>query len=78
MPVQSLLYQAQQAGPVSQNNSGSILSFASSETFRKELLVKNLKPYNMVGFNAPNQPTAQYQQSNPNLSASEVLFSLEN
>jgi hypothetical protein len=78
MPVQSLLYQAQQAGPVNQSNTESQLSFASSETFRKELIVKNLKPYNMVGFNDPPQPSAQYQQSNPNLSASEVLFSLEN
>lgn len=74
MPTPSLLLQAQQAGPKSQPSGDSPLSFASSNTFREELMLKNLKPYNFVGLNPGQQGTVIYQQTLPDLSSPEVLF----
>jgi len=74
MSTPSLLLQAQQAGPKSQPSGDSPLSFASSNTFREELMLKNLKPYNFVGLNPGKQGTTIYQQSLPDLSSHEVLF----
>jgi hypothetical protein len=74
MSTPSLLLQAQQAGPKSQPSGDSPLSFASSNTFREELMLKNLKPYNFVGLNPGQQGTTIYQQSLPDLSSHEVLF----
>jgi hypothetical protein len=74
MSTPSLLLQAQQAGPKSQPSGDSPLSFASSNTFREELMLKNLKPYNFVGLNPGQQGTTIYQQTLPDLSSNEVLF----
>jgi hypothetical protein len=74
MSTPSLLLQAQQAGPKSQPSGDSPLSFASSNTFREELMLKNLKPYNFVGLNPGQQGTTIYQQTLPILSSPEVLF----
>lgn len=74
MSTPSLLLQAQQAGPKSQSSGDSPLSFASSNTFREELILKNLKPYNFVGLNPGQQGSTIYQQSLPDLSSNEVLF----
>ena len=74
MPTPSLLLQAQQAGPKSQPSGDSPLSFASSNTFREELMLKNLKPYNFVGLNPEQQGSVIYQQTLPDLSSHEVLF----
>jgi len=75
MSTPSLLLQAQQAGPKSQPSGDSPLSFASSNTFREELMLKNLKPYNVVGLNPEQQGSLIYQQTLPDLSSHEVLFS---
>ena len=74
MSTPSLLLQAQQAGPKSQPSGDSPLSFASSNTFREELMLKNLKPYNFVGLNPGQQGSVIYQQTLPDLSSHEVLF----
>ena len=74
MSTPSLLLQAQQAGPKSQSSGDSPLSFASSNTFREELMLKNLKPYNFVGLNSEQQGSVIYQQTLPDLSSNEVLF----
>ena len=74
MSTPSLLLQAQQAGPKSQPSGDSPLSFASSNTFREELMLKNLKPYNFVGLNPGQQGATIYQQTLPDLSSNEVLF----
>ena len=59
MSTPSLLLQAQQAGPKSQPSGDSPLSFASSNTFREELMLKNLKPYKTEG-------SYSYDESNQN------------
>jgi outer membrane protein OmpA-like peptidoglycan-associated protein len=78
MPTPSLLLQAQQAGPKSQPSGDSPLSFASSNTFREELMLKNLKPYNFVGLNPGQQGTVIYQQTLPDLSSPDVLYTSSN
>lgn len=78
MAKPSTLYQAQQAGPKTQTKTeGSFLSYEPSQVFREELIIKNLKPYNIAGINSEPQGTVIYQQSPPDLSATEPLFSLE-
>jgi outer membrane protein OmpA-like peptidoglycan-associated protein len=78
MAKPSTLYQAQQAGPKTQTKTeGSFLSYEPSQVFREELIIKNLKPYNIAGINSEPQGTVIYQQSPPDLSATEPLFSLD-
>ena len=78
MAKPSILYQAQQAGPKTQTQTeGSFLSYEPSQVFREELIIKNLKPYNIAGINSEPQGTVIYQQSPPDLSATEPLFSLD-
>jgi hypothetical protein len=45
--------------------------------FREELIIKNLVPYNIAGINSEPQGTVIYQQSVPDLAATEVLFSID-
>ena len=53
----------------------SFLSFGSSESFRKQLLVKNLPPYNVAGsYNSPGNPI-NYET---NLTVSNVVDSPNN
>ena len=55
--------------------SESFLSFGNSESFRKQLLVKNLPPYNVPGtYNSPGNPI-NYET---NLSVSNVVDSPNN
>jgi outer membrane protein OmpA-like peptidoglycan-associated protein len=78
MATPSLLQQAQQAGPKTQTQTEeSFLSYEPSQVFREELIIKNLKPYNIAGINSEPQGTVIYQQSQPDLSATEPLFSLD-
>jgi len=78
MATPSTLQLAQQAGPKTQTQyEGSFLSYEPSPVFREELIIKNLKPYNIAGINSEPQGTVIYQQSPPDLSATEPLFSLE-
>jgi len=78
MATPSTLQLAQQAGPKTQTQyEGSFLSYEPSQVFREELIIKNLKPYNIAGINSEPQGTVIYQQSPPDLSATEPLFSLE-
>jgi hypothetical protein len=55
----------------------SFLSYESSQTFRKNLILLNLQPYNIDGTNPEDQGTVVYQQSLPDLANPEVLFSLD-
>jgi hypothetical protein len=78
MATPSTLQQAQQAGPKSQSQTeGSFLSYESSQVFREELIIKNLVPYNIAGINSEPQGTVIYQQSPPDLAATEQLFSID-
>ncbi len=52
--------------------SDSTLSFAGSEVFRKQLLVRNLEPYSVPGAYTPNQPAVNYET---NLTVSNVIDS---
>ena len=53
----------------------SFLSFGSSEAFRKQLLVRNLSPYNVPGsYNSPGNPI-NYET---NLTVSNVVDSPNN
>jgi hypothetical protein len=52
--------------------SESTLSFAGSEFFRKQLLVRNLEPYNVPGAFTPSQPAVNYET---NLTVSNVIDS---
>ena len=75
MATPSILQQAQQAGPKTQvQTQGSFLSYESSQVFREELIIKNLVPYNIAGINSEPQGTVIYQQSQPDLAATEPLF----
>jgi hypothetical protein len=53
------------------------LSYDPSQIFREELIIKNLVPYNIAGINSEPQGTIIYQQSVPDLAATEELFSLD-
>ena len=55
--------------------SESTLSFASSELFRKQLLVRNLAPYNVEGSYTPPEPAVNYET---NLTVSNVTDSPNN
>jgi len=55
--------------------SESTLSFAGSELFRKQLLVRNLPPYNIEGSYTPPQPAVNYET---NLTVSNVTDSPNN
>ena len=78
MATPSTLQLAQQAGPKTQTQyEGSFLSYEPSQVFREELIIKNLKPYNIAGINSEPQGTVIYQQTPPDLSATEPLFSLD-
>ena len=55
--------------------SESTLSFAGSESFRKQLLVRNLQPYTVLGAFSPNQPSVNYET---NLTVSNVIDSDNN
>jgi hypothetical protein len=54
---------------------GSFLSFTPSQSFREALILLNLKPYLIDGINSEDQGTITYQQTLPDLSSPEVLFS---
>lgn len=77
MATSSLLSQAQNAGPKNFTPNQSPLSFDATQIFREELILKNLKPYKIEGINSEPQGTVVYQQSQPDLSATEVLFNLD-
>lgn len=77
MATSSLLYQAENAGPKKSTPNQSPLSFDATQIFREELIVKNLKPYKIEGINSEPQGTVVYQQSLPDLSATEVLFNVD-
>lgn len=55
--------------------SDSTLSFAGSEGFRENLLVRNLAPYNVPGVFSPTQPAVNYET---NLTVSSVIDSPNN
>ena len=55
--------------------SDSTLSFNGSELFRKQLLVRNLEPYNVPGAYTPNEPAVNYET---NLTVSNVIDSPNN
>ena len=55
-------------------SNGSFLSYAPSQTFRENLILLNLKPYNIDGINSEPQGSITYQQTLPDLSSPEILF----
>ena len=52
--------------------SESTLSFAGSDSFRKQLLVRNLQPYKVPGDFTPTEPAVNYET---NLTVSNVIDS---
>jgi len=55
-------------------SNGSFLSYAPSQTFRENLVLLNLKPYNINGINSEAQGSITYEQTLPDLSSPEILF----
>jgi hypothetical protein len=76
MATPSLLKKAQDTNK-STPSTDSPLSYQSSQVFREELIIKNLVPYNIAGINSEPQGTVIYQQSVPDLAATEVLFTID-